>query len=167
MSEPTERKTWTLAELAAETGVAPRTIRHYLARGLLPPVELHGARTVYGREHWLRLLAVRNHVKEYRSLLLAREDLRRASTAELERLAGIAPEPAPAPPEPAPPEAAEIAAPSPAAAVEDGDGAPSGERWERFALLPGLELHLRGDATPIVRHLAREIHERYGATRTG
>ncbi|WP_437669111.1 hypothetical protein [Sorangium sp. So ce131] len=37
------------------------------------------------------------------------------------------------------------------------------ERWDHVVLLPGLELHVRGDATAVVRRLATEIHARYGA----
>src|SRR5262245_46602930 len=44
-----------LAELGEETGVPPRTIRYYIARGLLPGPNQAGRGASYGREHVTRL----------------------------------------------------------------------------------------------------------------
>jgi DNA-binding transcriptional MerR regulator len=44
-----------IAELAQETGVTPRTIRYYVAEGLLPPPEGAGPAAVYGAGHRARL----------------------------------------------------------------------------------------------------------------
>jgi DNA-binding transcriptional MerR regulator len=41
----------TLAELARQTGVPARTIRFYIARGLLPPPARAGRGACYGPEH--------------------------------------------------------------------------------------------------------------------
>ena len=41
----------TLAELAEQTGVPERTIRYYIARGLLPPPIRAGRGACYGPEH--------------------------------------------------------------------------------------------------------------------
>ena len=46
---------FSLRELAARTGVSARTIRYYIARGLLPPPLAAGRHARYGREHEQRL----------------------------------------------------------------------------------------------------------------
>lgn len=47
---------WSIAELARESGVSSRTLRHYHAIGLLPPAWTAGSgRRFYGREQLLRL----------------------------------------------------------------------------------------------------------------
>ncbi len=45
----------TLAELAEESGVPARTIRYYIARGVLPPPSAGGRGSSYGEEHRDRL----------------------------------------------------------------------------------------------------------------
>ena len=50
---PVERRT--LAELAEASGVAVRTIRYYIARGLLPPPLVSGRAACYGAAHLERL----------------------------------------------------------------------------------------------------------------
>ncbi len=42
-----------------------------------------------------------------------------------------------------------------------------GARWSRVGLLPGLELHVRGDASAFVRRIAAEIHARYASAPVG
>ncbi|MCS7316479.1 MAG: MerR family transcriptional regulator [Bryobacterales bacterium] len=49
----------TLAELAEQTGVPARTIRFYIARGLLPGPLKAGRGAVYGRVHLERLELIR------------------------------------------------------------------------------------------------------------
>src|SRR5882672_2759069 len=55
----------TIAELAERAGVTPRTIRYYVAEGLLPPPGGSGQRRVYGQEHLARLEAIRNLKASY------------------------------------------------------------------------------------------------------
>jgi DNA-binding transcriptional MerR regulator len=54
-----DKSTWTLAELAADTEVAPRTIRYYIARGLLVGPDTAGRGAVYSRHHLERLLEIK------------------------------------------------------------------------------------------------------------
>ena len=49
----------TLQDLAAHSGVPARTIRFYIARGLLPPPLSAGRGAAYGSEHLARLLAIK------------------------------------------------------------------------------------------------------------
>jgi DNA-binding transcriptional MerR regulator len=53
---PKERRT--LAELADASGVAARTIRYYIARGILPPPLVGGRGACYGRAHLERLASI-------------------------------------------------------------------------------------------------------------
>lgn len=46
---------WTLAELADETGLTARTIRYYIARGLVDGPDVAGRGATYGRRHIDRL----------------------------------------------------------------------------------------------------------------
>lgn len=137
-----------MRDLVKATGATARAIRFYVERGLLPRAEGRGTGLNYNEEHLVRLRAVRRLRAQRLDVdqMLAR--LGKMSADDIARLG--APPPPPAAPGPAPGPAAP-ARPYPA------------ERWERVALLPGLELHVRGDAGPLVRRIAAEIHERYSA----
>ena len=50
---------WTLAELAEETGLSPRTIRYYIARGLLDGPVVAGRRAAYTAAQLERLRAIK------------------------------------------------------------------------------------------------------------
>jgi len=52
-------RTWTLAELAAKAGMTRRTVRYYIARGLLPGPAGAGRGARYGAGHLERLLEIR------------------------------------------------------------------------------------------------------------
>ncbi len=54
-----EGTTRTLAELALASGVAARTIRYYIARGLVPPPLAGGRSACYGDAHLQRLERIR------------------------------------------------------------------------------------------------------------
>lgn len=56
----TETQTWTLAELAARAGVPGRTIRFYIARGLVPGPSKAGRGAAYGPGHLERLRQIRD-----------------------------------------------------------------------------------------------------------
>src|SRR3954451_23538388 len=84
-----------LADLVSATGVTPRTIRFYIAEGLLPPPEGAGPAAVYTTAHHNRLLLI-NRLKD--RYLPLREIRRRLAPmtddevrAELQQLAEAAP----------------------------------------------------------------------------
>ena len=54
-----EKAQWSLAELAVESGLSPRTIRYYISRGLMRGPEMAGRGAVYGEEHLARLRKIR------------------------------------------------------------------------------------------------------------
>jgi Ca-activated chloride channel family protein len=54
-----EARTYSLGELAERCGVPPRTIRFYIARGLIPGPRKAGRGAVYASEHVNRIEAIR------------------------------------------------------------------------------------------------------------
>lgn len=56
---PPERYRYSIAELTELTGVSQRTIRFYVAQGLLPPAHGRGPSAWYDRGHLLRLQAIK------------------------------------------------------------------------------------------------------------
>ncbi|MGK3991563.1 helix-turn-helix domain-containing protein [Sorangium sp. So ce136] len=149
--------TYKLDDLAGEAGVAPRTVRYYVQRGLLPAPEFRGKDTAYGREHLARLRAIKALQQAHWPLEEIQARLAGAGVDEIERIAAGALPPAAAP-------AAitrgagpgEAPAPPPQAA-----GAPRGERWERVEIADGVELHVRSDAPERSRRIALDIESRY------
>ena len=53
--DPPRPVRYTLADLERETGVPPRTIRYYIAEGLLQPAYGRGPSATYDADHLLRL----------------------------------------------------------------------------------------------------------------
>jgi Ca-activated chloride channel family protein len=133
---------WKLDELANEAGVSPRTVRYYVQRGLLLAPVFRGRDTVYSTEHLERLRAIRRLQEEqYLPLDAIEGELERASRDELRRIAdGSRPAKTHHPP------------PRPSETHH--------ERWERWTLAPGLELHLSTGADAQTRALAEELRER-------
>lgn len=139
-----------LDELAAAADVAPRTIRYYVQRGLLPAPAFHGKDTTYGPEHLLRLRALKRLQQAHLPLEAIQARLDAASEAELERIASAGVVELELPPLPEP-------APRPRRGHGPRPAAPERERWERVALLPGLELHVSDAASPEVRRIAEQL----------
>jgi Ca-activated chloride channel family protein len=155
-----------LSELAEAADVAARTIRYYVQRGLLPAPEFRGKDTAYGDEHLLRLRAIRRLQEAHLPLDEIQVRLQSASRAELERMAseGIAPvlppvrnvaPPVPMP-RPSPWPGGPYRAPIPGCFPQSRS-----ERWERWVLRPGVELHVRSDADPDAIIAAEEIRARF------
>jgi DNA-binding transcriptional MerR regulator len=98
----------TLAELAAASGLEPRTIRSWVAQGLVPGPRSRGPGARYPADTLERLLAIRG-MRDRLGMPLAaiRQELLVATAEQLQahagRAADLAPEPAqPMPAEPAP-----------------------------------------------------------------
>ncbi|WP_437783598.1 helix-turn-helix domain-containing protein [Sorangium sp. So ce1097] len=146
--------TYKLDELAAAAGVAPRTVRYYVQRGLLPAPEFRGKDTSYGREHLARLRAIKVLQQAHLPLEEIQARLAGAGVDDIERIARtVAAAPRAAAPCPGPGDAAAPLAP--------GAGAPRGERWERVEIADGVELHVRTDAPERSRRIALDIESRY------
>lgn len=142
----------TAAQLGAKVGVSARTVKHYLAQGVLPATTFRGAATRYGHQHLLCLAAIRWLQREQRlSLQAIRLKWRTFSAEDVVRMASaLLPELAVA--------ASPVAPPAQLAASRK-DGSVS-DTWQRLTILPGLELHLHSAASDDVQRLARELSER-------
>jgi Ca-activated chloride channel family protein len=156
---PTKKQTeWKLAELAAEVGLSPRTVRYYVQRGLLPAPPFKGPDTVYGEEHLLKLKAIRVLQGRFLPLDAIQVELLRLSPDELRTLAStpapndiLPPPPPPAAPEPLKASEASIAGRGSTARAVTVAG------YRRWELAPGLELHLADNADEKSRALAERV----------
>ena len=149
MSTPKTQSEWKLAELAEAVGVSSRTVRYYVQRGLLPAPPFRGPDTVYGEEHLVRLKAIRVLQARFLPLDAIQVELQRLSLDDLRRLADSAP--TATPPEHAPP-------PSATAPLLASRPPPPGmARYERWEIIPGLELHVSEAADTKTRALAERV----------
>lgn len=157
MSARKPQNEWKLAELAAEAGVSPRTVRYYVQRGLLSAPPFKGPDTVYGEEHLLRLKAIRVLQGRFLPLDAIQVELARLSPDELRALAEAELPTALLPPAPAP-----LPEPLKSSEVSTSErGVPRGQApvasYQRWELAPGLELHLADTADEKTRALAERV----------
>lgn len=75
-----------ISELAERAGVSLRTVRYYVSEGLLPPPGGASQKSVYTREHLLRLEAIRRLKERYLPLAEIRRRLAGMSLTELQEL---------------------------------------------------------------------------------
>jgi DNA-binding transcriptional MerR regulator len=170
------------AELLAEIGttqdrgtvsVMPdeRTLRYYLAEGLISPAtEKQGTASVFDYTHLLQLLVVKKLQSEHLPIRKIKELVRGRNERELERLLGLDQKPgakndarsylqnlltrssSPFSPSPKSRNAASPAAgkpsPAPASSTAKQDAPSAQATWSRLEIEPGLELHVRGDYAP-------------------
>src|SRR5215213_279576 len=90
---------YSIADLSRLSGVTPRTVRYYVAQGLLPSPEQAGPSTRYGEGHLARLRLIKRLQREHLPLAEIRGRLERMGDDELHAAldnAGAAPPPAPA-----------------------------------------------------------------------
>jgi DNA-binding transcriptional MerR regulator len=150
---------YTLQQLAGEAGVTPRTIRYYIAQGLLAsPGAGSGAR--YSDAHLERLRLIRQLQRNHLPLAEIRKQIERGSAldyvqAVLEPRARAAPS---APAEPPRPMFA-LSMPSAPAWVrpptrQSPQAEPDRSQWDRVSLTPDVELHVR---RPLTRDQNRRV----------
>src|SRR5690349_6658849 len=85
---------YALSELADLAGVTPRTVRYYLAQGLLPAVGQSGPGAKYDDRHLARLRLIRRLQNEHLPLAEIRRRLDGLGEDEIRELAGMTgPEP--------------------------------------------------------------------------
>jgi DNA-binding transcriptional MerR regulator len=82
----TPRSSWTIDELADEVGVPVRTIRYYIAEGMLPGPGSRGKGTTYSDDHLQRLRLIRRLVEQRVPLADVRQLVERLSPDETEAL---------------------------------------------------------------------------------
>ena len=137
-----EPATYRLSELAEAAGVTPRTVRYYIAQGLLSSPGRLGAGTRYDRTHLDRLHLIRTLQDQGLSLSEIRDRLEHRPSPMLARASWAPQDPRldmrrPMPMPPAPP--------------------PGRSVWERLSLSPDLELHVRRPHSEATRQLIDEI----------
>jgi DNA-binding transcriptional MerR regulator len=93
-----EEDRYSLTELADLAGVTPRTVRYYLAQGLLPAVGQTGPGSKYGTDHLDRLRVIKRLQVEHLPLAEIRHRLDGLDPEAIRDLAGS--------PEPPPPDSA-------------------------------------------------------------
>ncbi len=208
---PTEHQ-YSLQELADLADVTPRTIRYYVAQGLLPSPGKLGPGTTYGDGHLARLKLIKRLAREHlplaeiRSRVAGLDDEAVAALADittpepepeaaidyirgllgsdatLRARARVAEAPAPPPAYPLPSPAYPL--PPPPASPAPGGGppvlrspavtaeptqltlippGPERSQWERLALAPDVELHIR---RPLTRHQNKRVERLISIART-
>ena len=83
--------TWAIGELAEQAGVTPRTVRYYVAEGLLPAPGGAGQQRTYTTEHLRRLRAIKRLKEAYLPLDEIRRRLAALPPEEVKRLAEAPP----------------------------------------------------------------------------
>jgi len=152
---------YTLADLAKLADVTPRTIRFYIAQGLLPSPEQQGPRTTYTDEHLERLRTIKalqvahlplaeirawlrgESIQDVASVILPSEPAQASESAVdyIRGVLGTGPAPAPPAPQPAAPPSPPPTAPRPT------QSEPDRSQWDRVEITPDIEIHLRRPMT--------------------
>jgi len=174
--------------VAHRAGVTPRTVRYYVAEGLLPPPSGRGQRRAYGQSHLERLETIRRLKEQYLPLHEIRRRLTDPASSPPVRTepdsvarasrGTAAPAPAagtsrtstidpPAAPESAPPIAVAAVASRPPIGFGGAPGVgrieiydPPETVWRRHTLAPGVELHYReADDPRLAEAIQRLIRE--------
>ena len=158
-----------LAELCETAGVTPRTVRYYIQQGLLPAPESRGPGAHYHEGHLARLRLIRRLQEEHLPLGEIRQRLERLPDADVERLLRTAPEKTRETPALSyirgvlageGPRALSAAAvrlsESPATFSDVVRPQESRSTWERIALTPDIELHIR---RPLARRDSRLLDQ--------
>jgi hypothetical protein len=157
---PAPKEGWLIAELSTLTGVSVRTLRSYVAKDLLRPIEFRGTVTRYPRRELLRLLKMLELKSQCRGRVVLAKLMRQVDaisdpaleawaarqrlSPELGRALGIV---------------AKATAPVAPGAVASGVlERVASETWRRIPLLPGLELMLSSDASLAVRGVAQRLY---------
>jgi DNA-binding transcriptional MerR regulator len=84
-----ESPSYSLDELSREADVTPRTIRYYIAEGLLPPPESIGRNARYGQEHLDRLRFIGQLKAQFLPLKEIRTRIRSMSPEAISRAATV------------------------------------------------------------------------------
>jgi DNA-binding transcriptional MerR regulator len=169
-----------IAELARRVGVTPRTVRYYVAEGLLPPPVGGGRTSTYSYEHVVRLGAIAALKAQYLPLGEIRRRLAAMSLEEMEALIaspdqpeavldavgrplGLAPRPAPGTTRVAA-SAGDFELPSARRDLPRGTASSvplpvAPNLWQRVVLAPGVELSFQPSADPTRARAIAELVE--------
>jgi DNA-binding transcriptional MerR regulator len=201
MFQPMPDDPYTIADLARLAGVTPRTVRYYVAQGLLPSPEAAGPGTRYSEGHLARLRLIRRLQRDHLPLAEIRSRLASLADEDVMGLVGERGDTPPATPaptlayvqdlmarsgvqprvsaarepaaryaaryEPLVPDAFPMrpapAVPAPPSSVPPGPSPldprflpPDRSTWERHALSPDVELHVR---RPLDRRTNKRVEQ--------
>lgn len=137
-------ETYKLDELARAAGTSPRTVRYYVQRGLLPPPVFKGKDSAYGRDHRVRLEAIKKLQGDYLPLDAIAAELEGKAIEEIEAIAKSKPRPVPSSDE----SRGQTVVVTPLVRAD---------AWRRHEIARGLEVHLADDASPDTKALAEKI----------
>lgn len=176
---PPPKEGFLVRDLARLAGVAVPTVKRYVKHGLLAPVPFLGTATRYPRDYLVRVLALRYwRMAGSKTLAQLRRQLDGVTLADMQAWVLSHPLPAETVAEvgktsagaaaaknaPAVSGSAPIA--TAASALESADAllqVPA-EAWQRWTLMPGLELHLKADASPLTRSLATRLCKAFASS---
>ncbi|EIC22825.1 putative transcriptional regulator [Thiorhodovibrio frisius] len=165
----TMSKSFTIKDLSARSGLNVRTIRYYIAQGLVPPPLGRGGGATYEPRHLERLQLIRRLQDAHQPLATIRAQLEGLDDAEVR--AALQKEPA-TPPTPSAGSARDYVAQvlsgmasgslpaKPDTKAQDlgrkDDKSLPRSHWERITLHPDIELHVR---RPLARAQQRRLEE--------
>ena len=175
-----EATSFDLAELSFQAGVSPRTVRYYIQQGLLPSPEARGPGAHYGPEHLDRIRLIKRLQHEHLPLAEIRRRLDDLDPDEIRRL--LKGEPG-KPPGDAKEYIRRVLAGGQGKMVEERalfaplgqlresggawEAAPTSKagarsQWDRVALTPDVELHVR---RPLSREQNKQVERLMEAAR--
>ncbi|MDQ6831164.1 MAG: MerR family transcriptional regulator [Gemmatimonadota bacterium] len=162
----TELESFDIGELAAAGGVTTRTVRYYVQQGLLPSSDTRGPGARYDRGHLERLLLIKRLQSQHLPLAEIRRRIESLNADDVHLELARAPSgpafggssakdyvrevlfarreqsvPIPAPPPM--PRSGAVQAPPPPTSHPVSTKLATRSTWERVALAPDVELHLR------------------------
>jgi DNA-binding transcriptional MerR regulator len=165
-SNPVDAR-YTLTELADLAGVTPRTVRYYIAQGLLPAVGVAGPGVKYDDAHLARLRLIKRLQAEHQPLADIRKQLDALDDTTIETLAAAPATPPPtdsaldyirrltnADVRPLAVHARLMSEPAPPATHDPAATPMERSQWERISLAPDIELHIR---RPLARATAKRV----------
>jgi DNA-binding transcriptional MerR regulator len=160
---PPPKDGFLVRDLARLAGVSVPTIKRYVRHGLLAPVPFYGTATRYPHDYLMSVLALRYwRAQGNKTLAELRRRLDAVTFAEMEQWVTSHPLPAETTAALRSERESNAQAASPAAAANALIGPDAllelpAEAWQRWTLMPGLELQLKSDAAPITRQLAARL----------
>ncbi len=176
-----EPESYDLAELSGRADVSQRTVRYYIQQGLVPSPETRGPGAHYGPEHLDRLRLIRRLQKEHLPLAEIRRRLEELGPREIRELAARPPArkvgdardyirevlsegPARLSARMMREESRPLAALSAQSQFYDPPRlkAPARSQWDRMALGPDVELHVR---RPLARGQIKQVERLLEAAR--
>jgi DNA-binding transcriptional MerR regulator len=177
---PAPKNGWLLSELAQLTELPETTVRYYLQRRFIEPIEIRGTASRYDRRGFLRVLGIMRLKGEADSTLaekkrkldaMGQEELERwlcsgplppaaAAALGLESVLSAQPQRSTSVPGFASSANAYSTVLTTTQSAQELERA-AAERWERIALLPGLDLIVRANAREPARLVAQRICEVY------